>query len=60
MLAVAPDQVDVERAIERYREQGYARLGKVISDHALADLRARADEIMLTIIARSSGLVNNS
>ncbi len=47
MLSVSPESVDVERAVESYRRHGFARLGKVISDQALGDLRARADEIML-------------
>lgn len=42
----APDP-DIDAILARYREDGYARVGRVIDEGTLADLRARADAIML-------------
>ncbi|MDX2015923.1 MAG: phytanoyl-CoA dioxygenase family protein [Myxococcaceae bacterium] len=39
--------VDVESAIAHFREHGYARLGRVVSDELLERLRARAQDLML-------------
>jgi phytanoyl-CoA hydroxylase len=46
---LAPDalSIDVVAALAHWREHGWARLGLVASDDALAALRARADAIML-------------
>jgi len=38
---------EIERAISAYREEGYARLGKVVPDELLRALRERTDAIML-------------
>lgn len=38
---------DIDALLARYREDGYARVGRVIDEGILADLRARADAIML-------------
>lgn len=46
MLPGAGDR-DPAEAIAAYREHGYARLGRVISDEALSALRARSDDLML-------------
>lgn len=43
---VAPD-LDLEPILARYREDGFARVGRVFNDHTLAALRARTDAIML-------------
>jgi ectoine hydroxylase-related dioxygenase (phytanoyl-CoA dioxygenase family) len=42
---------DVEAAVAHHRAHGWARLGTVLDDEALAALRARADAIMLGEIA---------
>jgi phytanoyl-CoA hydroxylase len=39
--------LDLDEALAHFDEHGYARLGKVLEDDALAALRERADEIML-------------
>lgn len=39
--------IDVEQALAELREQGYARLGRVLSDEGIATLRERIDDIML-------------
>jgi len=39
--------IDVTDAPARYRRDGYAVLGRVASDEALAAMRARADDLML-------------
>lgn len=36
-----------DEAIAQYREHGFARLGRVVDDAALAALRARVDDLML-------------
>jgi hypothetical protein len=47
MLVPGADTLDVTDALAAYAAQGYARLGRVLSDEALVALRARSDEIML-------------
>ncbi len=39
-------ELDVDGALERWREDGYARLGRLLDDGRLSALRARADAIM--------------
>lgn len=48
-VAVGEDveRLDLEGTLARYRRDGYARLGKLVDDASLAELRARADAIML-------------
>ena len=40
-------QSDLDAALARFAEDGYARLGPVLAGDAMAALRARADDIML-------------
>jgi len=47
MLAVDAAAVDVGAAVADFRRCGWARLGRVASDDTLAQLRLRADDIML-------------
>jgi hypothetical protein len=47
MLAVDPSAVDLAPVVASFRSRGWARLGRVASDDALAALRARADDVML-------------
>lgn len=51
MLAEGALGRDVGPALARYRAEGYAPLGRVASDEALAALRARADDLMLGRVA---------
>lgn len=46
MLLPGSADIDIERALERYREHGFASLGRVFSEAWLASLRERADDIM--------------
>ena len=46
-LASGAEAIDVGAAISHWREHGWTRLGLVASDDTLAQLRARADDIML-------------
>jgi hypothetical protein len=39
--------VDIDTALASFRERGWARLGKLADDATIAELRARADAIML-------------
>jgi ectoine hydroxylase-related dioxygenase (phytanoyl-CoA dioxygenase family) len=39
--------IDVGAALATYREHGYARLGRVVTDDGLELLRARADDVMM-------------
>lgn len=39
--------IDVERAIADYRRDGFARLGRVLTDDELERLRGRAEDLML-------------
>lgn len=47
MLVPEAQSVDVAAALREYEAQGYARLGRVLDDAGLAQLRERADELML-------------
>jgi phytanoyl-CoA hydroxylase len=47
MLAVDPAQLDVAGVLARFAEDGFARLGRVASDEALAAMRARTEDLML-------------
>jgi ectoine hydroxylase-related dioxygenase (phytanoyl-CoA dioxygenase family) len=47
LLRAGAAALDVAPAVEHFREHGWARLGRVVSDEALEALRARAEEIML-------------
>ena len=44
---LVPADIDLEPILARYREDGFARVGRVFDEATLADLRARADAIML-------------
>ncbi|MEZ4299668.1 MAG: phytanoyl-CoA dioxygenase family protein [Polyangiaceae bacterium] len=44
---LVPRDLDIEPILARYREDGYARVGRVFEEEALAGLRARAEAIML-------------
>lgn len=46
MLLPEALELDVLAVLEEYRAQGYARLGRVLSDVGLALLRERADDLM--------------
>ena len=43
---LVPLSVDVEPILSRYRKEGFARVGRVLGEEALAPLRARAEAIM--------------
>lgn len=47
MLSPGAEDLDLREPLAAFAEQGYARLGRVIADDALAALRARADDLML-------------
>ncbi len=47
MLSLDPAAFDVESLLAHYAEDGFARLGRVASDEALAAMRARSDDLML-------------
>ena len=47
LLAPEADAIDVDAVLANFARDGYARVGRVASEEALAALRARADEIML-------------
>ncbi len=47
LLAPEADGLDLDAALAHFREHGWARLGKVLSDEYAALLRARADDVML-------------
>ena len=44
--------LDVERALDELDAEGYARLGRVLSDEGVAALGGRADELMHDRAAR--------
>jgi phytanoyl-CoA hydroxylase len=46
LLAPEAERVDVQRALATFADQGFARLGRIASDEALSQLRARADDLM--------------
>ena len=45
---VHPDAaaLDLDKVLADYARDGYARLGRVLRDEAIADLRARVDDLM--------------
>jgi phytanoyl-CoA hydroxylase len=47
MLAVDPAALDVDAVLARFASDGFARLGRVANDDALAAMRARTDDLML-------------
>jgi phytanoyl-CoA hydroxylase len=47
MLAIDPLTFDVDAALARFEADGFARLGRVANDEALAAMRARTDDLML-------------
>ncbi|MCL2448310.1 MAG: phytanoyl-CoA dioxygenase family protein [Polyangiaceae bacterium] len=47
MLAPGALDIDVDAALAHYRAHGWARLGRALGDEWLAEMRARADAIML-------------
>jgi ectoine hydroxylase-related dioxygenase (phytanoyl-CoA dioxygenase family) len=47
MLTASASSFEIDAPIADYERDGYARLGRVVSDEGLALLRARADAIML-------------
>jgi hypothetical protein len=47
MLAVDPLALDVADVLARFERDGFALLGRVASDDALAQMRARTDDLML-------------
>ncbi len=51
MLVQGGQDLDLKGPLAHYAEHGWARLGKLASDEALASLRARADAIMLGEVA---------
>lgn len=46
MLAPEAASLELSPILDAYRAQGWARLGRILSDEGLATLRARADDIM--------------
>jgi hypothetical protein len=46
-LQPGADTLDLAPALAAFAEQGFARLGRVLSDAGVAALRARADDLML-------------
>jgi phytanoyl-CoA hydroxylase len=44
---VTPTDEQIRDAVEHYREHGWARLGRWLPEHRIAELRQRADAIML-------------
>lgn len=51
MLCLDPSSLDIDAVLAEFRENGFARLGRVASDEALAAMRARTEELMLGRIA---------
>jgi hypothetical protein len=47
VLASGAAEVDIDAALAHYAEHGWARLGVVANDEALAAMRARCDDVML-------------
>jgi hypothetical protein len=47
MLVPGALAMDLEAPLARFREDGYARLGRVVSDDVLEGLRERTDDLML-------------
>ncbi len=46
MLALDPQNFDLEGALTHFAEHGYARLGRVLSDEGIAQLGTRVDDLM--------------
>lgn len=46
MLQPDATTLDLAPILDAYRRQGFARLGRIVSDEGLAVLRARADDVM--------------
>ena len=46
LLAPGALELDVEATLAHYREHGFARLGRVVSDEGLGLLRERAEDVM--------------
>ena len=46
-LDLVPADIDVEPILARYREDGFARVGRVFDEETLQELRARAEAMML-------------
>jgi phytanoyl-CoA hydroxylase len=55
VLGIDPATFDIAPAIAEFKRQGYARLGRVVSDAALAALGARVEDLM-TARVRHDGL----
>jgi hypothetical protein len=47
VLVPGAASIDLTQAIEHFAAHGYARTGRVLSDSGLAELRQRADDLML-------------
>jgi hypothetical protein len=47
LLLPGAAEIDLEAPLAAYAAEGYARLGRVLSDEALSALRERADDLML-------------
>lgn len=47
MLVAGAEDRDLTEVLAEFEEQGFARLGRVLNDEALAALRERAEELML-------------
>ena len=46
LLVEGAGALDVDRVLADYARDGYARLGRVLGDEALADLRGRVDDLL--------------
>jgi hypothetical protein len=55
VLAAAVDSLDLAPVLAQFASDGYARLGRVVSDETLAGLGARIDDLMLERV-RHEGL----
>jgi phytanoyl-CoA hydroxylase len=51
VLRVDPARFDVDSALAHYTEHGYARLGVLLDESGLSELRERADDLMLGRVA---------
>lgn len=47
LLVAGAAEMDLEGPLAEYAREGYARLGRVVSDEGLEALRARSDDLML-------------
>jgi ectoine hydroxylase-related dioxygenase (phytanoyl-CoA dioxygenase family) len=50
-MLLSEASLDLESVVAHFSEHGYARLGRLLSDEALAALRGRADDLMLGRVA---------